>query len=645
MGILILTNKIVNSANYSRTAAWNNSLLGNVTTVGSNGGPSYYGTYDQSGNVHEWNDSVNSSGTGRGRRGGDYEDTLAARLSSTEGRRVVDIQPSFVSPDLGFRISTVSNNNMSNFVMVGDINNTADSATGFGSVGYVYKIGKYPVTNFEYVEFLNAIAKTDTYSLYDANMGVNIRGGITRTGTAGSYLYSLKPNMGNKPVNYLNWFRCARYCNWLHNNKSIGAQDSSTTEDGAYTLNGANTTQIILKNNSAIYWIPTENEWYKAAYYTPDKNGSGPGYWKYATQSDSDPVSVIANSVGDGVIPANVVKPCAKNEFISNSAHYNYKPALGLTNVGTNGGPSYYGTYDQFGLSAQWVSNKFDNVYAYYFSQSYQTTGYNMMFDTAIYYPPHFTVLFREARMEANIMYGDRDMSGRICTKNNPLNLPNFVLVENINNIKDDQFMIKYADRFGANFGSVSYIYYIGKYLITVKEYLDFLNAIGATDTYMCYRIPNYSGIVRSGTAGSYSYVAEPSTYNLPCVSLSYHILARYCNWLHNGKPNGAQNPTTTEDGAYLMNNIYSDGFNWYTHPNSQGSWSLSMPLPLARDNPNYWIPDIHEWYKAGCYDPTLNGGLGGYWAVPTMSNDLPLEVTKKNPNNDGLPYRFLISN
>ena len=45
-----------NYANYLRLANWNSSTTGNVTTVGSNGGPSSYGTYDQSGNVNEWND-------------------------------------------------------------------------------------------------------------------------------------------------------------------------------------------------------------------------------------------------------------------------------------------------------------------------------------------------------------------------------------------------------------------------------------------------------------------------------------------------------------------------------------------------------------------------------------------------------------
>ena len=46
-------------------------------------------------------------------------------------------------------------------------------------------------------------------------MGATLRGGITQTGTSGSYTYSVKANMGNKPVNFVSWFDSARFANWL----------------------------------------------------------------------------------------------------------------------------------------------------------------------------------------------------------------------------------------------------------------------------------------------------------------------------------------------------------------------------------------------------------------------------------------------
>ena len=87
---------------------------------------------------------------------------------------------------------------------------------------------KYEFTNQLYTEFLNSVAATDTFSLYNANMGSNARGGITQSGAPGSYSYSAKTNMGDKPVNYVSWFDAARVSNWYQN----GATPSSSTETG-----------------------------------------------------------------------------------------------------------------------------------------------------------------------------------------------------------------------------------------------------------------------------------------------------------------------------------------------------------------------------------------------------------------------------
>ncbi len=76
----------------------------------------------------------------------------------------------------------------------------------FGAVSYDYRIGTTEVTNSQYVEFLNAKAASDPLALYNPNMGSDARGGITRTGVSGSYTYATKTNMGDKPVNYVNWY-------------------------------------------------------------------------------------------------------------------------------------------------------------------------------------------------------------------------------------------------------------------------------------------------------------------------------------------------------------------------------------------------------------------------------------------------------
>jgi len=284
-----------NTANWQNCADWD-SLDGNLTTVGTNGGPSAYGTYDMCGNVAEIVDRLNSYS--KIYRGRSYSDS--SNFSSQYNFKPNAIpEEEFIN--VGFRVASLYNPfTFDNFVGVGDVNNSDDPLTNLGYVGYTYYIGKYEVTNSEYTEFLNAVADADAFGLYNTNMS-GPRGGIIRSGTYGKYSYSVKANYGNKPVNWVSWHDCARYCNWLHNNKStVGIEDYDTTEDGAYTLNGA-TYGSVARNSNAKYSIPTENEWYKAAYY---KGGtSNVGYWLYATQYNDPPSCISANGSGDGPGP------------------------------------------------------------------------------------------------------------------------------------------------------------------------------------------------------------------------------------------------------------------------------------------------------------------------------------------------------
>lgn len=299
-----------NSANYSNQAVWGG--VPNVTTVGSNGGPSSYNTFDMSGNVWDWNDLDGTPGSSRGRRGGNWGSN--AFFSSSSLR--LTLAPSFEINGIGFRLSSSSSAlnplNLSNFVVVADANNVADT-NGYGSVSTNYLIGKYSVTNCEYIALLNAVDPegTNPQGLYNVNMNNDVRGGISLiSGNANGSKYVTKPNMSNKPVVFVSWFDAARYCNWLHNgaltyNTTAAAANARNT--GAYNVGTATTGNAVAKEVGATYHIPTENEWYKAAYY---KGGStNAGYWLYATQSNTAPTTVTASSIGDGLIngvPANV---------------------------------------------------------------------------------------------------------------------------------------------------------------------------------------------------------------------------------------------------------------------------------------------------------------------------------------------------
>ena len=98
-----------------------------------------------------------------------------------------------------------------------------------------YRIAKFEVSNAEYAVFLNAVAATDTNALYHTSMGV-VFGGITRSGSSGSYSYSAIAGREDMPVNFVSFWDATRFANWLHNGQPTGAQGNSTTEDGAYTL-------------------------------------------------------------------------------------------------------------------------------------------------------------------------------------------------------------------------------------------------------------------------------------------------------------------------------------------------------------------------------------------------------------------------
>jgi len=91
-------------------------------------------------------------------------------------------------------------------VTVGNAGNANDSGgTGNGAVAYDYQIGKYDVTIGQYTAFLNAVAATDTNSLYNSSMGTNLNiAGISQTVGSGGYTYSVLGS-ANRPITYVSW--------------------------------------------------------------------------------------------------------------------------------------------------------------------------------------------------------------------------------------------------------------------------------------------------------------------------------------------------------------------------------------------------------------------------------------------------------
>jgi formylglycine-generating enzyme required for sulfatase activity len=204
--------------------------------------------------------------------------------------------------------------------------------SGYGSVGHYYSIGTYEVTNSQYVEFLNAKASTDPLGLYDAGHAASSYMGIARTGAPGSYTYSAIAGRENMPVNFVTFYDALRFSNWMNN-----GQGNGDTESGSYTLLGGSVTPsnaaAIERNAGATIVLPSENEWYKAAYYDPQSAS----YFNYpmgtnftvggtCTTPTAAPNSANCDGAVDGPVP-----------------------------VGSyTGSASPYGTFDQGGNLWEW---------------------------------------------------------------------------------------------------------------------------------------------------------------------------------------------------------------------------------------------------------------------------------------------------
>lgn len=241
-------------------------------------------------------------------------------------------------------------------VEISDPGNTPASIDGnsLGGVADTFRMSKSEITIAQYTIFLNAIAKRSDgangaaiESLYDPRMGSDVAiAGISRTGAgseASPYAYTAVGDPA-KPIAYVTWFNAARFANWLHN----GATESADIENGAYPLNGT-LAGMFPKNPSAVWWIPSEDEWFKAAYYKG--GGTNAGYWRYPTQSNDFP----GNSSSADTNHANFLRlgifSVTQSATVDPAQNY-------LTSVSTfSNSPSAYGTFDQGGNLDEWTDS------------------------------------------------------------------------------------------------------------------------------------------------------------------------------------------------------------------------------------------------------------------------------------------------
>jgi hypothetical protein len=219
------------------------------------------------------------------------------------------IQPSAQADTFG----TSGNEFTIDFVNIGNTGNAADTTT-YGAVPYEYRASIYEISQ-------NAITKATASGM--ANV------------TAGAWT-------GNQPAANITWYEAAAFVNFLNTSTGNTAAYDLTFSNGscsmalwssgqAWTEGGEN----LYRNKDAFYFLPSENEWYKAAYY----NAAGTNYFLYPTGSDTAPTAVASGTNAGSAVYDNVASV----------------PAT----VDSAGGLSPYGTMGQGGNVFEWTESAF----------------------------------------------------------------------------------------------------------------------------------------------------------------------------------------------------------------------------------------------------------------------------------------------
>jgi Sulfatase-modifying factor enzyme 1 len=208
------------------------------------------------------------------------------------------------------------------FVKIGNPGNAPDDAPNpAGAVNYAYRIGKYEISE-QMIDKANAIS---------AEMGMPL--GITKD-TRGP----------DKPATSVTWFEAARFVNWLntstgsvpaYNFDNLGAFQLWQPTDAGYDAGN------LYRNKLAKYFLPSLDEWHKAAYYDPVAGH----YWDYPTGSDDIPdgIDFVGDPIFDAVFYDGAANPSPND----------------ITNVGLL---SSFTTAGQGGNVREWEEGAFDRV-------------------------------------------------------------------------------------------------------------------------------------------------------------------------------------------------------------------------------------------------------------------------------------------
>jgi hypothetical protein len=193
------------------------------------------------------------------------------------------------------------------FTTIGNPGNAADT-TGYGKVDYTYRIGTYEISDNQiWAATFSGLVGVDTYAWF-----------------------------GEQPAAQMTWYESAAFANWLNTSKGFQSAYNLTWSGSTWSMALWTVTDPgydannLYRNSLAKYFLPSENEFYKAAYGKSDGNG----YHMYPT--------------ADGILPTPVASGIRSGTAVSNG--WASKPA----SVYQAGGLSSYGTMGQGGNVWEW---------------------------------------------------------------------------------------------------------------------------------------------------------------------------------------------------------------------------------------------------------------------------------------------------
>ena len=158
------------------------------------------------------------------------------------------------------------------------------------------------------------------------------------------------PWVGKLPATGVTWYEAAALVNWLNTIKGAQRAYNLTNTGGFWSLApwssaeafnpGTGLPLNLYRHKNARYFLPSEDEWYKAAYHKND--GVTANYWDFATASNTIPTAVATGTAAGTAVFGTLGSAPAPVDAV--------------------GGASAYGTRGQNGNVYEWTESDFDGI-------------------------------------------------------------------------------------------------------------------------------------------------------------------------------------------------------------------------------------------------------------------------------------------